>query len=193
MKYFYEQVGKTPDRDYNAAMVQRKEAMDSYLWNGSNFQWYDYDLKNNTQIFRAYPSNWFPLYCGAYDNLSPELANNIIEALKSSQLVQKGGVLTSRFVDAQQQWDYPNAWSPLVSLMVSSLTRMNTTNSLLYAQSIALDWLNANLIGYNKDQQMHEKYNALVPGQAGTGGEYPPQVGFGWTNGVALEFMSIYG
>ena len=40
---------------------------------------------------------------------------------------------------------------------------------------------------------MHEKYNALVPGAVGGGGEYAPQVGFGWSNGVLLELLKIYG
>ena len=30
-------------------------------------------------------------------------------------------------------------------------------------------------------------------GHAGGGGEYEVQVGFGWTNGVALELLSKYG
>lgn len=40
---------------------------------------------------------------------------------------------------------------------------------------------------------MHEKYNAFVPGERGNGGEYDPQVGFGWTNGVVLELLDVYG
>ena len=33
----------------------------------------------------------------------------------------------------------------------------------------------------------------LRKGQAGGGGEYGVQIGFGWTNGVILEFLDIYG
>ena len=36
---------------------------------------------------------------------------------------------------------------------------------------------------------MYEKYDAERPGERGEGGEYEPQDGFGWTNGVALEFI----
>ena len=39
---------------------------------------------------------------------------------------------------------------------------------------------------------MFEKYDARSIGRTGTGGEYVPQNGFGWTNGVALELMAIY-
>ena len=36
---------------------------------------------------------------------------------------------------------------------------------------------------------MFEKYNAFQNGSGG-GGEYTPQVGFGWTNGVALVLLA---
>ncbi|KAJ1654864.1 hypothetical protein IWQ61_005281 [Dispira simplex] len=40
---------------------------------------------------------------------------------------------------------------------------------------------------------MFEKFDALNLGHTGTGGEYEPQVGFGWTNGVAIWLMGLYG
>jgi hypothetical protein len=40
---------------------------------------------------------------------------------------------------------------------------------------------------------MHEKYDArTIGGAVGGGGEYAPQRGFGWTNGVALVFLEKY-
>jgi len=37
-------------------------------------------------------------------------------------------------------------------------------------------WLSSNWEAFSKSGQMHEKYDALVPGQRGGGGEYAPQV-----------------
>lgn len=37
---------------------------------------------------------------------------------------------------------------------------------------------------------MYEKYNAFKVGVGGGGGEYVPQIGFGWTNGVALVLLN---
>jgi hypothetical protein len=37
---------------------------------------------------------------------------------------------------------------------------------------------------------MYEKYDAFEVGVGGGGGEYVPQVGFGWTNGVALYLLN---
>jgi hypothetical protein len=36
---------------------------------------------------------------------------------------------------------------------------------------------------------MYEKYNAYQVGVGGGGGEYTPQVGFGWSNAVALLLL----
>ena len=37
------------------------------------------------------------------------------------------------------------------------------------------------------------QYNAKRHGVAGGGGEYEVQTGFGWSNGVVIEFMDIFG
>jgi hypothetical protein len=37
---------------------------------------------------------------------------------------------------------------------------------------------------------MFEKYNAFEIGSGGGGGEYTPQIGFGWSNGVALVLLN---
>ena len=36
-----------------------------------------------------------------------------------------------------------------------------------------------------------EKYNVVTQG-GGSGGEYPLQDGFGWTNGVTRQLMALY-
>jgi len=39
---------------------------------------------------------------------------------------------------------------------------------------------------------MHEKYHANRMGERGEGGEYVPQEGFGWSNGVILELLAEF-
>jgi alpha,alpha-trehalase len=38
-----------------------------------------------------------------------------------------------------------------------------------------------------------EKYNVTDLSLTAGGGEYPTQDGFGWTNGVLLKLMNVYG
>lgn len=46
--------------------------------------------------------------------------------------------------------------------------------------------------GFEADGAMYEKYDATYPGQYGGGGEYEIQLGFGWSNGVALTFIDQF-
>ena len=39
---------------------------------------------------------------------------------------------------------------------------------------------------------MYEKYDATSTTRIGGGGEYEVQLGFGWTNGVVLDFLDMY-
>ena len=61
-----------------------------------------------------------------------------------------------------------------------------------FANELASRWLRSGLIGWRKSGYMHEKYDATRPGERGDGGEYNPQVGFGWTNGVVLWLLATF-
>jgi alpha,alpha-trehalase len=60
------------------------------------------------------------------------------------------------------------------------------------AEELARTFLACSFKAFKATGQMHEKYNCEVPGGVGSGGEYRPQVGFGWTNGVALDLLWQY-
>ncbi|KAJ3397016.1 hypothetical protein HDU92_001029 [Lobulomyces angularis] len=47
-------------------------------------------------------------------------------------------------------------------------------------------YINSLYIGHRKSGFFHEKFNCEIAGESGGGGEYLPQVGFGWTNGIGL-------
>ena len=57
-------------------------------------------------------------------------------------------------------------------------------------QNISVQWLWTGFLAFNASGYMYEKYDAFEPGVGGGGGEYVPQVGFGWTNGVALYLLN---
>jgi alpha,alpha-trehalase len=191
MLEFYKLLNKTSPIDFEIAMKNRKIAMDKYLWNATNFQWFDYSLTEDIQLTKSYPSNWFPLWSGAYDNQNQTLNNAILESFLNSGLVQPGGVQSSTTVTGQQ-WDSPNVWAPHQSIVVKALQRLGTPESISAAEKLAHNWIEATYIGYENTQMMHEKYNAYIAGEFGGGGEYPPQIGFGWTNGVTLEFLDAF-
>ena len=58
------------------------------------------------------------------------------------------------------------------------------------ANSLATRWVETNLVAFQKSHFMFEKYDYEVVGKGGGGGEYKPQTGFGWTNGVVLSMIA---
>lgn len=59
--------------------------------------------------------------------------------------------------------------------------------------SLTKRWLLTNLLAYQRTSYMFEKYNATALGFGGSGGEYSPQAGFGWTNGVVFDLLQRFG
>ncbi|TNN66658.1 Trehalase [Liparis tanakae] len=57
--------------------------------------------------------------------------------------------------------------------------------------SLALD--QDNWLAYMKYEAMFERSDVNGDGKPGGGGEYEVQLGFGWTNGVALQLLDQYG
>ena len=95
--------------------------------------------------------------------------------------------------DTGQQWDGPNAWPPLQQMLIEGAAACGAEGGAELAEQIALAWLRSNHRGWARDGVMREKYDAERPGESGGGGEYEAQVGFGWTNGVALWLLRRYG
>ncbi|KAF3777237.1 putative trehalase [Nymphaea thermarum] len=187
---------------YEAASKLRIEAMNSVFWNAERGQWLDYWFGNSStseethtwqasnQNQNVFASNFVPLWIGSLT--SGDMVKKAASALVSSGLLKKGGILTS-LTNSGQQWDAPNGWPPMQHLIVEGLVKSNSDEAKILAKDIALRWLRINYDGYKQSGKMHEKYNVEECGTAGGGGEYSPQTGFGWSNGVVLAFLEEFG
>ena len=61
------------------------------------------------------------------------------------------------------------------------------------AKEIATRWVRKTVAGYKQAAELVEKYDVTTTGgDAGSGGEYATQIGFGWTNGVLLALTALY-
>ena len=107
--------------------------------------------------------------CGA---LAPESKRAVaaLAALQMSGLVLPGGIATSlRFTG--HQWDYPNAWAPLVHVVVEGCREYCGEPGRRFAREIARRWLKGNAQLLKKTGHMHEKYDARSVGsKPGDGG-----------------------
>jgi alpha,alpha-trehalase len=132
----------------------------------------------------TYASDFWPMWAGLLES------DSAVKALINSGLLCEAGVQCST-VPTGEQWDAPNVWAPLQHIIVLGLRRIGTEAALRLAAEIALRFQRAVVAEWQASGELHEKYGSS--GAAGRGGEYEPQVGFGWTNGVCLHFIDLYG
>ena len=110
----------------------------------------------------------------------------------SKRLLAPGGLSTTEYA-SDQQWDQPNGWAALQWMAVRGFADYGQTG---LAQDIAHRWLATVAAVYEREGKLVEKY-ALRQREhevsaGGSGGEYPLQDGFGWTNGVTRALLDAY-
>ncbi|EZA62647.1 hypothetical protein DMN91_007675 [Ooceraea biroi] len=178
---------------YTRIAQNYQAAINDVLWNENEGVWLDYDTRNKRHRDTFYVSNLTPLYTMSYNRSRRETyAQKAISYLKKNKIdAFYGGTPTSMNYTGEQ-WDFPNAWPPLQSFLIQGLYQTQVKKAMDLAEDFAIRWLRSNYLGYKESGNMFEKYNAIIPGDGGGGGEYLVQTGFGWTNGVVFEFLSTF-
>lgn len=170
-----------------------RKAIQFVLWNEEDGVWYDFDLKQAKARKHFYPSNVAPLWTKCFEpQEGPKLGKRVTKYLESRGILNYLGGIPSSLQQTGEQWDFPNAWPPLQDIVVDGLESSGSPEAQEMARELATRWVRANLIGYSKTGDMFEKYDAVIPGLHGGGGEYVVQKGFGWSNGVVLKFIYDY-
>lgn len=171
-----------------------RSAIENVLWDAADGVWYDYDAQAMLPRKHFYPSCATPLWSGAVETSeAPVYAGKLVKYLLASGGLDFPGGIPSSVLYSGEQWDYPNAWPPLQSILIGGLDASGNGEAKILAKEQAKLWIRANYIGFDTWHKMFEKYSAVQPGHQGSGGEYIVQDGFGWTNGVALELLQRYG
>ncbi len=161
---------------FAARAARRAAAINFHLWNDVNGHYADYDLDTAKVSTQPTAAGFFPLFTAVS---SVQQAQRSAVAL--SPLLQQWGLSTT-LVDSGQQWDAPNGWAPLQWVACEGLRNYDQLD---LADTIASRWNAVVEKQYGDTGQIFEKYD-VVSGKAGHGGEYDVEIGFGWTNGVAL-------
>jgi alpha,alpha-trehalase len=120
----------------------------------------------------------FPLF---FEIATSSQASAVEKVLRDKFL--KPGGLTTTLLHSGQQWDAPNGWAPLQWIAYRGLLNYGFED---LANQIKTNWINVNLKVYANTGKMTEKYDVWSKDGEASGGEYPNQDGFGWTNGVFL-------
>ncbi|XP_051253058.1 trehalase [Dicentrarchus labrax] len=176
---------------YDQAAARRLEAIESVLWDAERGAWFDYNLVTHSKHFEFYPSNLAPVWAQCYSR--PEMGEKAVQYLKGSGALEFPNGVPTSLRESGQQWDYPNAWPPLQHMLIDGLSKLPSADAKQLAFDLAQRWIKTNWVAYQKYKAMFEKYDVNGDGKPGGGGEYEVQLGFGWTNGVALQLLDQYG
>jgi len=170
--------------DFAKRAAARRAAIDRYLWDPSRGAYLDYRWTKKQPIDHITAASLYPLFTRVASEAQAASVAKAVEA----ELLQPGGIVATT-LDTGQQWDWPNGWAPLQWIAVAGLTSYGLNG---LAETIACRWMvNVSRV-YRSTGKLVEKYDVIATNQAGGGGEYPTQDGFGWTNGVMLKLMALY-
>ena len=170
-------------RDFAHRAAARRRAINHYLWDRqqgfyADYRWTD---RRHTGVLSA--ATLYPLFESVAGSAQ---AAQVAKVVRES-LLSRGGLATSTRTTGQQ-WDAPNGWAPLQWVAVRGLRDAGAGP---LAATIACRWLVTVATAYRHSGKLVEKYNVVTQG-GGSGGEYPLQDGFGWTNGVTRRLMALY-
>ena len=87
----------------------------------------------------------------------------MLRSLTASGLFAPGGFLTTT-LHSGQQWDFPNAWSPLQDMLIVGLRDTGHPPAAALARVAARRWLNNSLTSDIATGSMHEKLRGDVVG-----------------------------
>jgi len=170
---------------YQSLANNRKGAIQKYLWNKDPGFYFDFDIQQNIQKRSLSLAGAFPLFVKIAKEKEAALVGTVIR----EKFLRPGG-LVSTLETTGQQWDAPNGWAPLQWMVITGLTNYGHTD---LAKTIAKRWIQLNADVFKRTGKLMEKYNVVDTRLEAGGGEYTGQDGFGWTNGVLLALIQIYG
>ncbi|KAF2774544.1 glycoside hydrolase family 37 protein [Teratosphaeria nubilosa] len=172
------------------------------------------------QLF-THIAQFYPFWTGAapeHIKNDPAAVLDVYRRIQS-QLDRYPGAPPATNLVTGQQWDKPNIWPPHVQILIQGLLNIPPSSDPNYAatQALALEiaqryldstfctWRTSGgqtsglpkLQTVEKDEDfggaMFEKYNSSDILKYGGGGEYKPQLGFGWSNGVLIWIADVFG
>jgi len=166
----------------------RGQRIEALLWDDTAGLYLDYDFERGRLNPYPFATTFWPLWAGL---ASPAHARRVRDNLPMFE--RPGGIMTSTRVTGAQ-WDAPFGWAPLQLFAVRGLRRYGFAAD---ADRISLAWLSMLAEDLERRGALVEKYDVErrtsdVAGQLAFGYK-SNEIGFGWTNGVALELLSDLG
>ncbi len=167
---------------YRKRAKKRRKWIQQYCWNKKKKYFTDYNFVKQAPTDIISLASMYPLFF--HVAMSSQAASTV--AILKKYLLKPGGAVTTTN-DTGQQWDAPNGWAPLEWITYKGLVNYHFDH---LANTIRSRWMHLNQKVFHHTGKMMEKYNVVDLSKKAGGGEYKTQDGFGWTNGVYLQFKA---
>lgn len=183
--WWYEKHKDTKNKKYwERAMEKRVELIKKYSWDEKRKLYVDYNFVSKKKSNFVSAASFFPFFAGYPDQKTAKASLPKLLTI----LEKQGGIAiteeVSKNASIRNQWDYPHGWAPLQFIAYKALQNYGFTKD---AQRIRKKWMTTCDYWFMRDQCFYEKYNVVKIG-ADVVASTPMRKGFGWTNGIYLQF-----
>ncbi|HDN25511.1 MAG TPA: hypothetical protein ENG03_00140 [Thioploca sp.] len=162
----------------------RKQKMRELLWCEEDGLFYDYNTSTQGQKKVKSVASFVPMWAGMVDD---EHADKLVKNLSLFEHQHGLSTCDNDYGYNDRQWNYPIGWAPLHWMVYEGLKKYGYEE---LAYRIAEKWLDLNVAVFEKTSLMWEKYDVVNGKESTIFDRYPPQHGFGWTNGVFLYLVN---
>ncbi len=166
---------------WEAWAAERAATMQRLLWDEERGAYCDYDYVNQRRNSHLSLAAFYPMWAGL---ATPAQAERMVRDLLP-RFFFPGGLVTTLEERAGRQWAYPNGWAPLQWIVVGGLERYGYVDE---ARRIMRAWCDNCATVFAATDALWEKYNVVGGTEQVEGGLYGTVTGFGWTNGVFVDF-----
>lgn len=169
-------------KEFENLSQKRVKSILTFCWNDRQDFFFDYNFIDRSTSEVMSLAGVYPLFF----KIAPHDKALEVASVVGDQFLKPGGFVTT-LTSSGQQWDAPNGWAPLQWITCQGLKNYDQSD---LADEGEKRWIRQNIRVFKHTGKMMEKYNVMDTTLTAGGGEYPNQDGFGWTNGVALAFLS---
>jgi alpha,alpha-trehalase len=174
---------------WRARADKRRHLINRYMWDDSSGFYWDYDLQTGTRLQGTPRSlaSFVTLWAGVADQ---DQAARLVEHLPAFEY-EHGLVACEEGWSDGTEHNYPTGWPYSHWYVCDGLRAYGFHDE---SSRIAMKWLRLIANEFTQTGAIRERHNVVDP-NVPLPGRYPPQRGFGWTNGVfaALLVKIIFG
>ncbi|KIH63723.1 alpha,alpha-trehalase [Ancylostoma duodenale] len=119
---------------------------------------FDFNLRTGSHNMAFYPSITVPLFTGCYNTLNQGKSERLFTLMKDIGVFDyPGGIPTSMITDSEEQWDFPNGFSPLNHMVVEGLRKSQNAQMQDAGYRLARKWIMGNFKVWKETNHMWEK------------------------------------